>query len=152
MEQVQHFGRHHNHAVGQRDADREPAQFHARAAVGDFFRRLCRFFKCAFFRHLVRDVEAAVGMVFFVYRPHQQVADQAENQKSGHDVHGDAVCLCRRHAAVDLSLPDVVHQHGAEHGGGRPGQEDAAMDGADFQRAEQVFDVYRHGGKPSAVH
>ena len=120
--------------------------------MGDFFRRLRRFFKRAFFRHLVRDVEAAVGMVFLVYRPHQQVADQAENQKSGHDVHGDAVCLCRRHAAVDLSLPDVVHQHGAEHGGSRPGQEDATVDGADFQRAEQVFDVYRHGGKSPAVH
>ena len=120
--------------------------------MGDFVGCLRGFFKRAFCGHLVRDAAAFAGVVFFTHRPHQQVADKTDKQQAGHDVHGDAVGLRGRHAAVDLALADVVYQHGAEHGGGGPGQEDAAVDCAHFQCAEQVFDVDGHGREAATVH
>ena len=91
-------------------------------------------------------------MILGIDGPHEQVADEAERQQPREDVHGDVVDLRARHAGVELELADVVHEHRAEDAGGRPGGEQAAVDGADHLRAEHVREIRRHRREAAAVH
>ena len=91
-------------------------------------------------------------MVFRVHLFDQCVGQQPQNQQAGHDVHGDAVCLRRRHACVNLPLADIVHQHGAQHRRQRPRQQDSAVNRAHLVSAEQIAQIRRNGGKSATVH
>ena len=52
----------------------------------------------------------------------------------------------------DLILPDVIHQHGSQYPGDRPGGQQPAVDGADLVGAEHVAQVGRDGGETAAIH
>ena len=53
-------------------------------------------------------------MMSVVDRLDQEIGDEADDQKPGHDVHGDVIGLAFGTPCVDLVLPDVVHQHRAK--------------------------------------
>src|SRR5206468_9067512 len=72
---------------------------------------------------------------------HQNIADESDDEKHGHQPHRHVVRLRLRNAGLDLMLPDVVHEHRPEHAGGRPRREKPSVDGADEARAEQIRHV-----------
>ena len=82
----------------------------------------------------------------------QQIADEADHQQPGHDVHGDVVGIGLRHAVSDVVLADVVHQNRAEDAGHRPCGKQQAVDGADIARAEHISQISRHGREAAAIH
>jgi MFS family permease len=84
--------------------------------------------------------------------PHGRVAAEPQHEQARHDDHGDVVRLGGPGAAVDLVLADVVDEDRAGDAGGRPRSEQAAVDGADVGRAEEVGEVRRDGREAPAVH
>ncbi len=53
---------------------------------------------------------------------------------------------------IELVLADEIYQHGSEHAGNRPRREQAAVNGADHARAEQIGKICGDGGEAAAVH
>ena len=82
----------------------------------------------------------------------QQIADEADHQQPGHDVHGHVIGVGLRHAVGDVILADVVHQYRAEDAGHRPGGKQQAVNGADITRAEHVSQISRDSREAAAVH
>src|SRR6185437_10556438 len=80
------------------------------------------------------------------------VADEADHEQPGHDVHGRVVGLRLRHAVGDVVFADVVHQHGAEDPRHRPRRQQKAVNGADVTRAIHVPEVGGHRGEAAAIH
>src|ERR1700760_4213158 len=54
-----------------------------------------------------------IHMMPIVDRLDQEIGDEADDQKPGHDVHRDVISLSFRDAAVDLVLTDVIDQNRA---------------------------------------
>src|SRR5277367_5773550 len=72
-----------------------------------------------------------VHMMAIFDRLDQEIGDEANDQKPGHDVHRDVIGLRFRDSAVDLILPDVIDQNRAQDARHRPCRDEPPMDRSD---------------------
>ena len=56
-------------------------------------------------------------MVFRINRSHEQIGNEANYQKPGHQEHGRAICLGFGHAGFNLGCGDVIDEARAEQRG-----------------------------------
>ena len=113
LEQLQRVDQSAVNAPQQRDADEGPGQrqLEGGRAAAIVVRSSCPP-PSSHADRLVDRLERHVMPI--VDRLDQEIGDEADHQKPGHDVHGDIIGLGLRNAAVDLVLPDVVDQHRTE--------------------------------------
>ena len=90
--------------------------------------------------------------VALAHRAHEEVADEPDDEQPGHDVHRRRVGVGLRDAMRDLVFANVVHEHRTDDAGSRPRGEQAAVDRAHLNRAEQVAQVGRDRREAAAVH
>jgi hypothetical protein len=85
-------------------------------------------------------------------RAHEQVAEQPDQEKDGHEVHGLGVSAGLGHMVIHLVLANVINQHRTEDAGSGPGSEQPAVDSTDVLHAEDVAQIRWDGGEATAIH
>lgn len=63
-------------------------------------------------------LDLAAEVVLGIHRRHEMIADKADQQQPGHDIHRDRVCFGLRIAAVDPVLAEIVDQNWPQHARG----------------------------------
>ena len=81
-----------------------------------------------------------------------RLADEAGHQQPGQHVEDRVIDLVGGDAFGFAGVVHVIDDHRADDARGRPGGEQAPVNGADELRAEDVGEIGRDGGEAAAIH
>jgi len=87
-----------------------------------------------------------------VDRANEEIADQADEKKTGHEIHRGSVEADSAGPALFQMYAEVVDQHGTENSRRGPGGEKPAMDRAHLHRSKKILEISGDGGETAAIH
>src|SRR6516165_11113800 len=87
-----------------------------------------------------------------MHRLDKQVAEETDQQKASHDVHGHVVGIGLRYAVGYGVLADIIHQHRTEDASHRPRSQQQAVYGTDVACAKHVLEIGGYRRKAATVH
>src|SRR6516225_1041770 len=87
-----------------------------------------------------------------MHRLDKQVAEETDQQKASHDVHGHVVGIGLRYAVGYVVLADIIHQHRTEDASHRPRSQQQAVYGTDVACAKHVLEIGGYRRKAATVH